>query len=280
MGAAGVSTCRGGQRGVGPCESTSGTGPALGAGGFFGVIAVVVAQCSPPPPTDATTTTIPVAVTAPVSVPIESAPTTAAPIIVASTTVVIDPTTTTTTPSTTTSTTSTTVPVSTTTLAPTTTSTTIAPPPPSTPPPTVAAEPPPPPTEATTTTVPATAVSDAVALANEQRAAVDLPPLAESGALVEAARSHSIDQATMQQMTHTGSDGSSLADRVARTGFAAGSLGENVAAGPSDASSAIDGWMGSTDHRDAILSPDYTSVGVASAQAGDGTVYWTMVLAG
>jgi uncharacterized protein YkwD len=41
----------------------------------------------------------------------------------------------------------------------------------------------------------------------------------------------------------------------------------------------MDGWMGSTGHRENILSPAFTSIGVASAQAGDGTTYWTMDLA-
>jgi uncharacterized protein YkwD len=118
-----------------------------------------------------------------------------------------------------------------------------------------------------------------VALANDQRAAAGLAPLSQSGDLTEAARSHSIDQASMQTMTHTGSDGSNAGDRIARAGFAAGAWAENVAAGYGSASGVIDGWMGSGGHRQNILDPAFTSIGVASAQASDGTLYWTMVLA-
>lgn len=143
-----------------------------------------------------------------------------------------------------------------------------------TPPPATTPAPPPP------TPPSSSPSSEAVALANAQRVAAGLPPLTEMAALTDAARSHSIDQATMQTMTHTGSDGSNAGDRIARAGYPVGTWGENVAAGYASAASVIDGWMGSPPHRENILNPAFTSIGVASAQAGDGTLYWTMVLAG
>jgi uncharacterized protein YkwD len=118
-----------------------------------------------------------------------------------------------------------------------------------------------------------------VALVNDHRIAAGLPPLAEVGALADAARSHSIDQATHQQMTHTGSDGSSAGDRMVRAGFAASTWAENIAAGYASAAAVVEGWMGSAAHRENMMSPAFTSIGVASAQAGDGTTYWTMDLA-
>ncbi len=84
----------------------------------------------------------------------------------------------------------------------------------------------------------------------------------------------------MQSMTHTGSDGSNAGDRIARAGFAASAWGENVAAGYGSTTAVMDGWMGSRGHRENILGDAFTSIGVASARAGDGTLYWTMVLAG
>lgn len=80
-------------------------------------------------------------------------------------------------------------------------------------------------------------------------------------------------------MSHTGSDGSNAGTRIARAGFDASTWGENVAAGYTSAGSVVNGWMGSTGHRDNILDPSFTHIGVARAQASDGTVYWTMVLA-
>ncbi len=84
----------------------------------------------------------------------------------------------------------------------------------------------------------------------------------------------------MQTMTHTGSDGSSAGDRIALAGFSASTWGENVAAGYSSTAAVLDGWMASSGHRDNILGDGFTAIGVASARSGDGTLYWTMVLAG
>jgi uncharacterized protein YkwD len=84
----------------------------------------------------------------------------------------------------------------------------------------------------------------------------------------------------MGTMSHTGSDGSDAGDRIARAGYSASTWGENVAAGYPSASSVVDGWMGSSGHRQNILNPAFTHIGVASARAADGTLYWTMVLAG
>jgi uncharacterized protein YkwD len=144
---------------------------------------------------------------------------------------------------------------------------------------------PPPPTAPPTTAPPASTPngstsSEAVALTNAERAAAGLPALAENSALASAALAHSIDQATMRTMTHTGSDGSNAGTRIARAGFSAGAWGENVAAGYGSAASVVAGWMGSPGHRDNILNGAFTQIGVAVAYSDDGTPYWTMVLAG
>ena len=138
----------------------------------------------------------------------------------------------------------------------------------------------PPPTTTSPEPPSATAAGDAVSILNEYRIAAGLPTLTEDPALVEAARTHSLDQAAMQTMTHTGSDGSNAGDRVAMAGFPASIWGENVAAGYGSTSAVMDGWMGSRGHRENILEGSFTAVGVASARSGDGTLYWTMVLAG
>jgi uncharacterized protein YkwD len=133
----------------------------------------------------------------------------------------------------------------------------------------------------TTPAAPAPAASsDALSIVNEHRAAAGLPALVHDGHLTDAARSHSLDQAARQSMTHTGSDGSDAGDRIARAGFAASTWAENVAAGYDTTDGVIDGWMHSSGHRDNILGTGFTAIGVASARASDGTLYWTMVLAG
>jgi uncharacterized protein YkwD len=104
--------------------------------------------------------------------------------------------------------------------------------------------------------------------------------LARNAALEQAALAHSLDQAQMGQMSHTGSDGSDAGIRISRTGLSFGTWGENVAAGYGSAGSVVEGWMNSPGHRANILNAAFTQIGVAVAYGADGTPYWTMVLAG
>jgi uncharacterized protein YkwD len=106
-----------------------------------------------------------------------------------------------------------------------------------------------------------------------------LAPLTAHSAVEQAALIHSIDQARMNQMSHTGSDGSNGGTRLTRAGYTWSTWGENVAAGYGSASSVVAGWMGSSGHRANIVNPSFVHVGVAVAYAADGTPYWTMLLA-
>lgn len=117
-----------------------------------------------------------------------------------------------------------------------------------------------------------------IALTNAQRAAAGVGPLSASGALTAAAAAHSKDQAVNNKMTHTGSNGSTLGQRVSAAGFAWRTIGENVAMGYGSADSVMNGWMNSAGHRANILKADFTSIGVAVAYSADGTPYWTMDL--
>ncbi|MET0146826.1 MAG: CAP domain-containing protein [Ilumatobacteraceae bacterium] len=123
---------------------------------------------------------------------------------------------------------------------------------------------------------PAQAVVD---LTNQQRGANGLAPVAVDQALVNAAQAHSADQAAMDTMSHTGSDGSNTGQRLDRQGYVWSRWGENVATGYGDASSVMAGWMGSPGHRANILNASLTQVGVGLAYSANGTPYWTQVFA-
>lgn len=138
----------------------------------------------------------------------------------------------------------------------------------------------PPPTAPPATNPPAPSNSnDAVAITNQRRAEAGLAPVSSNNLLMQAAASHSADQASRSTMTHTGSNGSDAGQRISALGYSWGTWGENVAAGYGSASSVMDGWMNSSGHRANILNPAFTEIGVASAASADGTLYWTMVLA-
>lgn len=113
---------------------------------------------------------------------------------------------------------------------------------------------------------------------NSHREAAGAPPLARCTALDVAAWNHSNEQATRQKMSHTGSNGSDTTQRVESAGYRGWTaLGENVAAGQLSVSSVMSGWMGSGGHRDSILNPKFTHVGVGLAISASNTPYWTQV---
>jgi uncharacterized protein YkwD len=129
-----------------------------------------------------------------------------------------------------------------------------------------------------------------LSLLNDQRAANGLPPLQRVNALDSAAQSYS--QAMMLAtaagpvyLSHTGPDGSTLARRVALTGYQWYSLGEDLGAGQKSPAEAVAAWMGSPEHRDNILDPDFSDVGIGVA-VGPGTwsggrldpqvIWWTV----
>jgi uncharacterized protein YkwD len=114
-----------------------------------------------------------------------------------------------------------------------------------------------------------------VGLINTERARAGLAPLVWHDQLTAAALAHSTDMASMNRMTHTGSDGSDGGQRLTRAGFVWRAWGENVAAGYATVQSVFSGWMASAGHRAQILG-DYAYMGLAAAASSNGTVYWTL----
>lgn len=109
-------------------------------------------------------------------------------------------------------------------------------------------------------------------LVNAEREKAGCAPLAEDAKLTKAAQNHSQDMADHRNMSHTGSDGSSMGDRLARVGYPFRSAGENVAAGYGTPESVMDGWMNSPGHRANILNCGFKEIGIGLAQPGN---YWT-----
>ncbi len=99
-------------------------------------------------------------------------------------------------------------------------------------------------------------------LINQLRAAAGLPPLAVHPLLNRAATSHIASMVANGVYGHTGFDGSSAADRVARTGYVVdGWVGENWAVFATVVQ-AVDWWNGHPPHRANLLNRYYTEMGV------------------
>jgi len=110
---------------------------------------------------------------------------------------------------------------------------------------------------------------------NAERTAVGAAPLELCARLTTAAQAHSEDQAATGTMSHIGSNGSTMTQRVETTGYIGWrSLAENVAAGYPDANTVMNGWMNSTGHRANLLSASSAHVGLGRATSGSGSLYW------
>jgi uncharacterized protein YkwD len=86
------------------------------------------------------------------------------------------------------------------------------------------------------------------------------------------------DQAGRSSIGHYGSDGSKPMQRAARAGFHAKIASENVASGQKSFGDAMRSWEGSSGHRENLLRPEVTAIGVAMAKNESGRPYWTLVL--
>ncbi|MEK7443217.1 MAG: CAP domain-containing protein [Chloroflexota bacterium] len=103
-----------------------------------------------------------------------------------------------------------------------------------------------------------------IILLNAERAKAGLGQLTAQPQLMSAARAHSVDMACKNFFDHTGSDGSSPFDRMARFGYSFSAAAENVYAGGgpfNSPESAVTGWMNSPGHRANILNGVYVHIG-------------------
>lgn len=98
--------------------------------------------------------------------------------------------------------------------------------------------------------------------------------IAWNNLLFEAAQKHSEDMFQNNFLAHTGSDNSTLTERVNETGYSWRLLGENLARGYFTEQSLIEAWKRSGVHCRLMMHPDFLEVGVGKKEQ-----YWTMILA-
>lgn len=99
------------------------------------------------------------------------------------------------------------------------------------------------------------------------------PPLQWDERLERAARRHVTDMSVNEHFDHTGTDGSTTAQRVREAGYDYRNIGENIAYGHPNLQSVIDNWLASPGHCKNLMNPAYVEMGAA---AKDG--YWVQTL--
>ncbi len=109
---------------------------------------------------------------------------------------------------------------------------------------------------------------------NEIRIKEGLHALTYNNQLEQSAQAYAEKMAKEGFFSHVSPEGQTLRERIEVTGYydrtyspdcfcmKGYSLGENLARGQKSAKEAVDAWMKSPSHRDAILNPDYTDIGV------------------
>jgi len=131
---------------------------------------------------------------------------------------------------------------------------------------------------------PATLEAGVFAGINAQRAAAGLPSLQLGPDLVMVAGERSTDMAQRGYLSHVSPTGETFSSLMRSQGVACSWCGENIAYNNYTADRTVavvlTSWMASPGHRDNILNPNFSRVGVGVALGGSGVKYYTAVFAG
>lgn len=111
-------------------------------------------------------------------------------------------------------------------------------------------------------------------LLNDERGNVMVQPVTFNQTLTNVAQAHATDMYENDYFSHDGLDGSTIGSRLADAGYEYDWAAENILQGTTDEANAIDAWMNSPPHRDAMLDPRAQEFGLGL----DGDLY-VLVLA-
>ena len=117
-------------------------------------------------------------------------------------------------------------------------------------------------------------------LINQERAKSGTKALNFNEVIDDAADRHALDMAKNNNLSETGSDGSSIASRTKDAGFASPNVGEAIAAGPMDAKQVVAQWLNDNTQRNTLLNPNFTEAALGTVAANDGKLFWAETFGG
>lgn len=120
------------------------------------------------------------------------------------------------------------------------------------------------------------AEAEVISLINSERARHGLGKVRRSEPLEHAAARQACDLAARKKLSHVGTDGSTVKQRVKGAGYAMRFANENIGYGFRSPASAVAWWMNSPGHRKNILEPRVREIGVSLTQSN--TLYWATVM--
>ncbi|SHE39438.1 uncharacterized protein, YkwD family [Seinonella peptonophila] len=118
---------------------------------------------------------------------------------------------------------------------------------------------------------------DVITLVNEERKKQGLKPLQLHAKLSDLAHKKSEDMKTKRYFNHQSPTYGSPCNMVSNHQISYRSCGENIAAGYQSPKKVVAGWMNSKGHRENILNPNFTHIGVGYVKGGSYGTYWTQL---
>lgn len=137
-------------------------------------------------------------------------------------------------------------------------------------------------TTARATPVSSVSIAEARTALNAMRRENGLPELVHNQMLQAVAEEQAAIMARTTKVAHTAEEGQPFIERLRRAGFWGGA-GENLAGGPPNLATAIDGWMKSPAHHKVMINPDYIQFGIAIKRGPSTTfntygTYWALIM--
>lgn len=119
-----------------------------------------------------------------------------------------------------------------------------------------------------------------VDLVNKERAQAGLAPLQLDADLSNVARYKSADMRDNQYFDHQSPTYGSPFEMMQQFGIEYRYAGENIAAGQMSPEAVMNAWMNSPGHRQNIMNPNFTHIGVGYVSGGGYQHYWTQQFVG
>lgn len=116
-----------------------------------------------------------------------------------------------------------------------------------------------------------------LSIVNQERAKAGLKPLEMDWELERVARTKSQDMADKGYFSHQSPTYGSPFDMMKQFGINYRSAGENIASGQTTPQDVMVSWMNSQGHRENILKPEYTHIGVGYYRGGSYGHMWTQM---
>lgn len=135
-----------------------------------------------------------------------------------------------------------------------------------------------PPAPTAPTPVEAAPTGDFGSMLNAVRANNGASAVTYNAQLGNAAAGHANDMLRNGFFSHTGSNGSSVGDRVTAAGYQWRTVGENIARGQRDEEAVLQAWVNSPGHQRNNVNPAFEDFALAKAGSGS-QQYWVLVLA-